>query len=74
MNFRDYKVYVSTDGEAWGDPLVRGTLEKNTDLQRVDFPKNTPVRALQFRIIDGQEKLQVSGMAEIDFLISEPVN
>ena len=34
---KDYEIYVSANGEDWGQPVARGTLENKTEPQNVLF-------------------------------------
>ena len=68
---KDYEVYVSQDGNSWGNPVARGTFEKNSDLQRVLF--FSPARACYIRLValsshDGGDFAAVS---EIDIIPAE---
>ena len=45
---KDYEIYVSQDGKEWGEPIHRGSFERNADLKRVMF--GSPVKARYIRL------------------------
>ncbi len=60
---KDYEVYTSTDGKEWGKPVLTGSLENTTELQKLLFP--APVQAEYIRIIavsahDGGDSAAIS--------------
>jgi len=46
--FKEYEVYLSNDGETWGNPVADGEFENSADLQRVEW---NPREARYLRLV-----------------------
>ncbi len=67
-NVRDYEVYVSQDGTAWGEPIAKGTFANTDDTKRVMFA--TPVRAryIRFLALSEQNGREFASCAEFSLI------
>ncbi|MBR7109379.1 MAG: discoidin domain-containing protein, partial [Akkermansia sp.] len=65
---KDYEVYVSQDGNNWGNPVARGTFEKNSNVQNVLF--FSPARARYIRLvpISSHDGGDFAAVSEIDVI------
>ena len=50
---RDYEIYLADSNGEWGEPVARGRLKLQQDLQRIDFPAHAG-RLLRFRVLSTQ--------------------
>jgi hypothetical protein len=50
---RDYEIYLADSNGEWGEPVVRGRLKLQQELQRIDFPAHAG-RLLRFRVLSTQ--------------------
>lgn len=66
-DFKDYEVYVSVDGENWGEPVAKGTFERNKARKIVRFD---PVkgRYVRLRALNSQNGQDFGSAAEIEVL------
>ena len=63
-----YEVYVSADGENWGEPAVTGSFEKNRNKKKVLFDKSREGRFLRFIALSGFDGQIFASAAEIDLI------
>ena len=68
---KDYEVYVSQDGNSWGEPVARGVFEKHSKEQRVLF--FTPARARYIRLValSSHDDGDFAAVSEIDIIPAE---
>jgi len=67
---RDYAVYVSADGQNWGQPILRGTFKANAGLQTVRFLEPVETRHLKLVALSGFDPAKpYASMAELDVLL-----
>lgn len=66
---RDYAVYVSNSVGQWGDPVARGTFEKDASLKSVQFEKQLSARYIRIEVIKGFGKDIFASIAELDLII-----
>jgi hypothetical protein len=63
-----YQVYVSTDGQNWGEPAVTGNFEPNRNKKKVIFDKNREGRFFRFVALSGFDGQIFASMAELDII------
>jgi hypothetical protein len=63
-----YEVYISTDGENWGEPPATGNFEKNRNKKKVIFNKSKTGRFLRFVALSGIDGQIFASMAELDII------
>jgi len=64
-----FKVYISADGENWGEPAATGQFEKNRNMQKVLFEKIREGRFFRFVALSGFDRQEFASAAEIDLII-----
>jgi hypothetical protein len=64
-----YQVYVSTDGQNWGEPAATGNFEPNRDKKKVIFDKSREGRFFRFVALSGFNGQIFASDAEIDIII-----
>ena len=66
-NIKGYEIYVSEDGQNWGNPVASGEFANDRKKKRVDF---TPVkgRYLRFKALNSQNGQDYASAAEIQVL------
>ena len=63
----EYSVYLSNDGESWGQPVLQGRLDVHkTGNQELKFGTKTEGRFIKFEVRSGVEN--VAAIAELDIL------
>ncbi len=68
---REYAVYVSADGQDWGQPIARGQFKRNADLQTVKFEGPVETRHLKFVALSSFDSSEpFASMAELDVLLA----
>ena len=67
-NFKDYEVYVSSDGSTWGEPVAAGTFANNTEKKRVMFDHSYEGRYVRLRALNSQNGQDYGAAAEIEVL------
>jgi beta-galactosidase len=63
-----YEVYVSTDGQNWGEPSAIGNFEPNRNKKKVLFDKITEGRFFRFVALSGFDGQIFASAAEIDLI------
>ena len=63
-----YEVYISADGETWGEPAATGQFEKNRNMKKVLFEKNREGRFFRFVALSGFDGQIFASMAELDII------
>ena len=49
---KDYEIYVSADGQNWGEPIHKGQFERNADLKKVMFKQPVKARYIRLRTLN----------------------
>ncbi len=65
---KDYEVYVSNDGENWGDPVARGTLSNTTERQETLFFTPVTGKFLKFVALSAHDGGDSAAVAELDII------
>ena len=65
---KEYAVYVSQDGKSWGEPVAKGTFEKNNKPQRVMFSKPVKARYIRFQALSEQNGQDFASGAEFSLI------
>lgn len=65
---KNYEVYVSNDGNNWGDPVARGTLENTADPQQVLFFTPTSAKFIRFVALNAHDGGDFAAIAELDIV------
>jgi len=63
-----YQVYVSADGQNWGEPATTGNFEPNRNKKKVLFDKSREGRFLRFVALSGFDGQIFASAAEIDLI------
>jgi hypothetical protein len=63
-----YQVYVSSDGQNWGEPSATGSFERNRNKKKVLFNKSREGRFLRFVALSGFDRQIFASAAEIDLI------
>lgn len=67
---KDYVVYVSNDGENWGDPVVKGTFSYDENLKTILFSKSVETKFVKFVAVTGFDvESPIASLAEISILL-----
>lgn len=67
-DFKDYEVYVSEDGETWGEPVAKGTFAKDKNKKKVMFATPVKGRYVRLRALSSQNGQDYGAAAEIEVL------
>ena len=67
-----YQVYVSADGQNWGEPAATGNFERNQNKKKVLFDKSREGRFLRFVALSGFDGQIFASAAEIDLITKSP--
>ncbi len=65
---KDYEVYVSQDGENWGNPVARGTLSDSAERQEALFFSPTTGKFLKFVALSAHDGGDSAAVAELDII------
>jgi len=68
---KEYAVYVSDSGSNWGDPVARGTFEKDAYLKTIHFEQEITTRYLRFEAISGFDNDVLTAIAEIELIVKQ---
>ena len=68
---KQYEVYLSTDGQNWGQPVAHGRLRNEEDEQRVNWPQPVVARYVKFVALSEVEGRPIASAAEIDLLFAD---
>jgi len=68
---RRYEFYVSSDGEQWGDPIMKGQFPRSGDLQTVTFPQPVTGRFVRLLALDEWGRSYYTTMAEFDVMAAK---
>ena len=64
----EYKVYVSTDGENFGDAVAAGTFQKGRDKKNITFGKTQKAKFIRFVAVSGFDGQIFASVAELDLI------
>lgn len=70
-DFKDYEVYVSTDGKNWGEPVAKGSFERNKKRKEIRFAAPVKGRYVRLRGLNSQNGQDYGAAAEIEVLADE---
>ncbi len=65
---KDFEIYVSQDGKTWGEPIMKGQLQRTTKEQRVLFPKAVKARYIRFQALSEQSGQEFASGAEFGLI------
>lgn len=67
-DFKDYEIFVSTDGKEWGEPVAKGTFDSSKKRKVINFVK--PVKGQFVRVcgLNSQNGQDFGAAAEIEVL------
>ena len=68
---RDYEVYVSMDGENWGTPVLRGTMENNVSVQQALFYSTVRAKFIRFVATSSHSGGDSAAVSELDVITAE---
>jgi len=63
-----YQVYISSDGQDWGDPAVTGRFERNRTENKILFSEARTGRFFRFVALSGFDGQAFTSVAEIDLI------
>lgn len=63
---RSYAIFVSDDGERWGDAVVKGDLEQTRNVQQINFPKAVSARFVRFVALSSGTGAGFCSLAEFE--------
>ncbi|MGD0538106.1 MAG: discoidin domain-containing protein [Verrucomicrobiota bacterium] len=69
---KDYAFYVSTDGQTWGEPVARGTFDKDDHLKTVQFATPCEARYIRLVALSGHANGPWAAVAELNVLLAQP--
>ena len=62
----EYEVYVSVDGENWGEPIASGKFRKGRDKKKITFGKTQEAKFIRFVAVSGFDGQFFASVAELD--------
>lgn len=65
---KDYEIYVSQDGENWGEPVAKGSFSGGDSVKRVMFAKPVKARYIRFRAMSEQHGASYASGAEFTLI------
>ena len=68
---KDYEVYVSTDGQNWGEPVARGTFRNDRDLQQAFFFTPASARYVRLVALSSHTGGDYAAISELDVILVE---
>ncbi|MFI3243359.1 MAG: glycoside hydrolase family 2 TIM barrel-domain containing protein [Akkermansia sp.] len=66
---KGYKIYVSTDGENWGEPVATGELANTTQVQNIMFPATQKANFVRFVATSSHDGGSTGAIAEIGTIL-----
>ena len=67
-NVKDYEIYVSDDGQNWGNPVHTGSFANDGKAQRVEFSKPLTARYIRFKALSSQNGQDFASGAEFSLI------
>ena len=49
---KDYEIYVSQDGQEWGEPILKGQFERSAEQKKVMFKQPVKARYIRLRALN----------------------
>lgn len=65
---KDYTIHVSMDGKNWGEPVCKGTFDRNSKEKRVMFGKPVRGRYIRFTALSEQNGQDFASGAELTII------
>ncbi len=65
---KDFEIYVSLDGENWGEPVAKGAFENTKSEKKISFPREVEGRFVRFRALSSQNGQIFASGAEFGVL------
>ncbi|MDO4930294.1 MAG: glycoside hydrolase family 2 TIM barrel-domain containing protein [Bacteroidales bacterium] len=65
---KDYEIYVSEDGKNWGEPVIKGSFQRNADLKKVMFKTPVKARYIRFNALNEQNGQDYASGAEFGLI------
>lgn len=65
---KDYEIYVSNDGENWGEPVCKGSFARNAELKKVLFDKPVKARYIRLRALNEHNGQDYASAAEFTLI------
>ncbi len=65
---KGYEVFVSNDGESWGEPVARGEFANHTDLQQALFFAPCEARYVRFVALNSHDGGDFAAISELDVI------
>ncbi len=69
---KHYAIYLSQDGQAWGDPAAQGSFEPQPAQKTVAFPQPTPARFVKLVAQSAFDDQPFASLAELGLLLTSP--
>lgn len=67
-NVKDYEIYVSNDGQNWGEPVARGTFSPDAKQKTVTFSEPVSGRYVRFMALSAQNGRDYASGAEFEVI------
>ncbi|MEO7718587.1 MAG: discoidin domain-containing protein [Capsulimonas sp.] len=65
---KSYAIFVSEDGEHWGNAVMRGELEQSQTVQQIDFPKAVSGKFVRFIALSSGAGANFCSLAEFEVI------
>ena len=62
---RDYEIYMSTDGQNWGERAAKGRIPAEADRERIQLPQPIHARYLKFVVLNAHQDQPFATVAEL---------
>ncbi|MFN2167735.1 MAG: discoidin domain-containing protein, partial [Anaerolineae bacterium] len=62
---RDYEIYLSRDGQNWGEPAIKGRIPAEADEERIKLPAPVKARYLKLVVLNAQRNQPYATVAEL---------
>lgn len=69
---REYAVYASDDPQSWGEPIAKGSFERNFSPKVITLAKPTESKYIRFVALSGFDAQPFASLAELEFLMPAP--
>ncbi len=67
-NIKDYEVYVSQDGQNWGEPVAKGSFANDDSVKKVMFSHAVKARYIRFKALSEQNGQEFASGAEFSLI------
>lgn len=67
-NLKEYEIYISEDGQNWGEPVVKGIFDDDTTQKRVEFAKPVKGRYVRLKALSAQDGRDYATGAEFEVI------